>query len=660
MNRHFATASTVKDPGRYSESSYRVGWCGTVARISLAVLGLILVASGAAYGQSLDQVCPRPTAGTAVSDPPELRSSNGILEVTLHLRYQQTLVQQGPPRYCYLTNDGLESPTLRLHPGDLLVIHLHNDLPTMSGYAPAHPKMDGMANDGDCNGTLDPSTTNLHFHGLTVPPTCHQDEVIHTVIPAGKEFEYRVKIPADEPPGVYWYHPHPHGFTERQIQGGASGAIIVEGIEKVDPALASLHQRLIVLRDQQRIGPEAPGPLVPAWDISANFVPVIYPAYQPATIAASPGQREFWRVANLASDTIFNLQILFNHIAQPVEMIAIDGVPIGPRKSTAQVRPTSILLPPGARAEFVVTTPKQGENAQLVTEAWVTGPEGDIDPKRTIANIVTSPEIHQEGRLSVRQQASKVVRAKSRPDTPPVVQRRLYFSQLAPNPQDPDNSVFYFITMVGEKPAAYTMGAPSNVVVHQGDVEEWTVENRSSEDHVFHIHQIHFKVVAVNGKPVNDPTMRDTLDVPFWTGDGPYPSVKLRMDFSDPNVVGTFLYHCHIVKHEDMGMMGSIEVLPPGVAPTVKLDGPSRGQLASLLVFSVEISSRSQGTSPTGTVQFAVDGTSAGRPVPLTNGQARFTTSFEESGIHVLTASYSGNSTYDEALTPPFKITIHP
>ena len=56
------------------------------------------------------------------------------------------------------------------------------------------------------------------------------------------------------------------------------------------------------------------------------------------------------------------------------------------------------------------------------------------------------------------------------------------------------------------------------------------------------------------------------IDVPYWSGKGPFPSVKLLMDFSDPNTVGTFLYHCHILKHEDMGMMGSIRVLPGALA----------------------------------------------------------------------------------------------
>ncbi len=530
----------------------------------LLLLGILVSPGLAASGQPVNQACPRPAAGSVVSNPPELRSRNDTLEVTLHLKYEKTAVSQGPPRYCYITDDGLESPTLRLHPGDQLIIHLHNDLPPLTANASGSQKMDGMANEGDCAGNhMDRATTNLHFHGLTVPPTCHQDEVMHTAVRAGEEFEYRLTIPLDEPPGLYWYHPHPHGFGERQVQGGASGAIIVEGIEDVVASSAALHQRLIVLRDQQRIGPEAPGPSVPAWDISVNFVPITYPDYEPATIKVGAGEKELWRVVNAAADTIFSLQVVIDQIAQPVEMVAIDGVPIGAAKSGPSAGQTSVFLPPGARAEFIVDAPKQGANAQLITQAWNTGPSGDLDPRRPIANIVTSVNVGRgEEKPVARLAAPKTTQAKLRPNTVPVVQRQLYFSQRSSNPQDPDNFVLYFITVAGQTPAAYTMGSPPNIVVRQGDVEDWTIENRSGEDHVFHIHQIHFKVLAVNGRAVHDPAMRDTVDVPAWSGAGPYPSVKLRMDFSGPNVVGTFLYHCHILKHEDMGMMGSIQVLP--------------------------------------------------------------------------------------------------
>ena len=107
-----------------------------------------------------------------------------------------------------------------------------------------------------------------------------------------------------------------------------------------------------------------------------------------------------------------------------------------------------------------------------------------------------------------------------------------------------------------------------NMIVKQGDVEDWIIENRSLELHAFHIHQLHFLLTEVNGAPVQDPFLRDTVNVGFWEGKSPvYPSVKLRMDFRNPEIVGTFVYHCHILEHKDGGMMGSIRVLPGTSAP---------------------------------------------------------------------------------------------
>ena len=95
-----------------------------------------------------------------------------------------------------------------------------------------------------------------------------------------------------------------------------------------------------------------------------------------------------------------------------------------------------------------------------------------------------------------------------------------------------------------------------------GAVEDWTIENRSGEAHVFHMHQLHFLVMAVNGVPVPNPELQDTVTIPNWSGTGAYPSVTVRMDFRDPNIAGTFVYHCHILDHEDGGMMAKIQVNP--------------------------------------------------------------------------------------------------
>jgi FtsP/CotA-like multicopper oxidase with cupredoxin domain len=101
-----------------------------------------------------------------------------------------------------------------------------------------------------------------------------------------------------------------------------------------------------------------------------------------------------------------------------------------------------------------------------------------------------------------------------------------------------------------------------DITVKQGTVEDWVVENRATEAHAFHIHQLHFQVMERDGKATGDPSLRDTIDLPFWDGKGAYPSVKLRMDFRSPEIAGTFLYHCHILEHEDGGMMGVIRVKP--------------------------------------------------------------------------------------------------
>lgn len=548
-------------------------FCVFASAISCLLLAAIASPNCTAQEVRSEQTCPRPEAGAAITNPPELRSHNGVLELSLHLRYQRTLVSQGPPRYCYVTDDGLESPTLRVFPGDELIIHLHNDLPPVASGAAAMRGMHEGAADEDCTaGEMNASVTNLHFHGMTMPPVCHQDDVLHTTVPAGTSFDYRVAIPADEPPGLYWYHPHPHGYSERQIQGGASGAIIVEGLGKSFPEVVSLPERIIVLRDQQRIGPEAPAEQVPTWDVSANFVPIVYPQSVPAVIHATAGDRELWRVVNAGADTILDLELSINGVAQPFRIMALDAVPIRTDGEPGARTQNRILLPPGARAEFIVTAPPAGQTAQFITQAWNTGPEGDNDTQRTIANVVSSGELKQKPLASsLMPEVSAAISAAKHPPVSALPQRQLYFSQRSSNPQDPDNFVLYFITVEGQTPAPYKMGSPPNIVVHQGDVEDWTIENRSREDHVFHIHQIHFKVLEVNRQPVVEPGMRDTIDIPFWSGSGPYPSVKLRMDFSDPNTVGTFLYHCHILKHEDMGMMGAIQVLPP----VAQVDGRS-------------------------------------------------------------------------------------
>ena len=188
----------------------------------------------AAFAQAtFTPACSRPSTGSQVLNPPELHSKHGLLELTLYFRGDSAHSGELPSRYCYVTDSGLQSPTLRVDPGDRLVIHFRNQL-DLVGNSNGFDDNKGNAAELtqqklDCSdATMSPNGTNLHFHGLNIASLCHQDDVIHTIIRPGQSFDYDVVIPKDEAPGLYWYHPHTHGFTERQVQGCASGALIVE------------------------------------------------------------------------------------------------------------------------------------------------------------------------------------------------------------------------------------------------------------------------------------------------------------------------------------------------------------------------------------------------------------------------------------------------
>jgi FtsP/CotA-like multicopper oxidase with cupredoxin domain len=413
------------------------------------------------------------------------------------------------------------------------------------------------------------TSLNVHYHGTNTSPACHGDQVIHTIINSGETFQYNLQFPTDEPPGLYWYHPHVHGIAEAAVQGGASGVIVVQGIENIQPAVGGLPERILIVRDQVVAGAPTPGGAVPSWDVTLNYVPIAFPAETPAIIQMKPGQREFWRVANASADTILDLQVVFDGVPQVLQIVGLDGVPTGSQDGTARgklVPATDILLAPAARAEFIVTGPSTSvQNASFITLNIDTGPIGDNDPQRTLATIQATN--HPVPTLPVMPAAS----APANPqrfaglDTAKVTaQRTLYFSEVLSDPNNPASPTNFFITVDGATPVLFDANNPPAIITHQGAVEDWTIQNRTGENHEFHQHQIHFLWLKQNGVPV-PPSQRqflDMLQIPFWSGTGPYPSVTVRMDFRGMDI-GDFVYHCHILGHEDNGMMAIIRVLPP-------------------------------------------------------------------------------------------------
>lgn len=526
-----------------------------------------------------------------------MRSQQGVLQVDLTMRNER--LADGSVRYCYLLPDGSQSPTLRLHPGDLLILRLHNKLSevdsAVAAKSPRGARRGASANDPCTSGAMTITSTNLHFHGLSVPPVCHQDDVLKTSIqPTDAPFEYRFRIPNDEPPGLYWYHPHIHGFSSRQVLGGASGALIVEGIERANPEVAGLPERVLVIRDQDLMNPNAPpsadepatqalidrdgdalnsgtGTGKPAKDVSVNFVPVPYPNYPRAVIAMKPGERQLWRLLNASSVTYLNITALYKRGAkfrpQWLGVVAIDGVPLSVSGSQGHATEwrDSLVVSPGARAEFIMVGPPAGVPAMLVTRTVDTGPGGENDPNRVLASIIGTADAAAP-RSALPQNATSIPTS-SLPwlgGVTPTRVRKLYFSEHLADPNNPASATEFYLTVDGQTPRAFdpTSSEP-NIVVKQGDVEDWIIENRSAELHAFHIHQIHFQVVEWLGLAVNEPFLRDTVNIPFFgSGMHGYPTVRLRMDFRDPNSVGTFVYHCHLLDHEDSGMMGLIRVEP--------------------------------------------------------------------------------------------------
>ena len=531
--------------------------------------------------------CPRSfAAGDVVQNPPALFSSNGVLSV--RFSYQRRIDAYNRELFCFMTPDGLQNPTLHVNPGDHLTITVTNNTPALPLTMPLNPPNCGAS-------IMGPSSLNLHYHGTNTSPTCHSDEVIKTIINSGETFQYDVAFPADEPPGLYWYHPHVHGQLEQALQGGVAGSIVVDGIENVQPAVSGLRQRILIVRDQEVPGKPAPGGNIPSWDLTLNHVPVLSPGdpgvtnFVPATLQMQAGERQLWRVSNSSADTILDLQYVFDGVPQTMQLVAIDGVPVNSQDGAqpGQLIPTKhFRLPPAARVEFIVAAPPASvQLAQLMTLGIDTGPIGDNDPQRPLASIklvdvVDGALVHgagtndgrDDGRVGLFNGLNPRQRRFAGLSSAPVALRRtLYFNEKT----DSSGETTFFMASQGQPEQAFDPNAPASIVATQGTVEEWTVENHTAENHEFHVHQLHFLVESQNNFEING-THRapgvtgqylDTVEVPYWDQkpSHPFPNVKLLIDFRGPDT-GNFVYHCHIAEHEDHGMMSIIEVLPPSAA----------------------------------------------------------------------------------------------
>lgn len=476
-----------------------------------AILGAVLVSGGQARAAQFDTIFgPRtnPQAADAtqpLTTPLEYRSQNGELNVTLQAR--ETLVRLGKELINGATYNGVYGgPVLRLKPGDTLHLKLVNHLP---------------------------QATNMHFHGLAVSPLGHGDNAMHMVGP-GETWDYVIPIPKDHPPGVYWYHTHAHSFAERQLMGGLSGTLVIEGFQDEVPATKPLKERLFALKE---FSPDRKGDLNRVPKPFNRDIKTINGQLMPR-VDIQPGETQLWRFSDQTADTYFRLRLEGHQFT----VVGRDAQPVTHPEQVAE-----LMIGPSQRADVLVTAGAAGAY-KLISETTSTGPVGDIFPAQNMALMVSARDPGQPpparlGPIEVAEVAKRPV-----PADHIDAQRVIIFSE------DPVTGLFFINHATFDHTRV-------DLKVPLGSVEEWTVRNASAELHTFHIHQVKFQVISLNGRPVPFEGLVDTVNVPIH-GD-----VKIRIPFTDPKIVGRFMYHCHILEHEDKGMMAQIEVYDPKVGP---------------------------------------------------------------------------------------------
>lgn len=507
----------------------RTGFCVGTALLLPNLPRSIVVGGAAADAEQAEQ--PEGSTdfkpGAPFVEPEVRRSANGVLNTTLRMHYAYKDI--GGYRLYVRTYEGtVPGPTLRLKPGDMLRIKLINDMP---------PNRDPMSVDHSLPHHF--NTTNLHSHGLHVSPSGISDNVMRLMEP-GESYDIEIAIPPDHIPGTNWYHPHAHGSADVQIASGAVGALIIEGDFAEVPEVAGAKERLLVLTEAlfDEFGTiEEFGTLFP--ETAARFFAVN--GVREPTITMRPGEAQRWRIlhAGWQDDIFMELE------GHTLNTIARDGIPLArmgltvPRKPDQPTDyPNAMLMAPGQRIDVLVQAGQPGTYAFRAVPynqgyASPTGPiarilvEGDPLPMTLPANLPPSPErIIGDDEITGTRVLTFSVKS------PGTLDWRKFKFLIDGKTFDPDR--------VDQR-------------VRLGAVEEWTIVNQDAgDDHVFHIHTNDMLLTKINGEALAEPVWLDTAIVPR---NG---SITFRSRFVD--FTGKYMLHCHMMNHEDLGMMQVVEV----------------------------------------------------------------------------------------------------
>ena len=344
--------------------------------------------------------------------------------------------------------------------------------------------------------------SSLHVHGLPLAPAVdapltHQDQ--------GGSRVQEFTIPAGIA-GTYWYHPHAHGDVERQLLAGLAGAIVVTGPVDQEPGLARADDRLLMFT---RVGQE----------VMTNGVanPVVVPR----------AGRTRLRLLNATAGDSMLVALLRDGERVPLHLIATDGGLI-----ERPVELPEVLLAPGERAEVLVDTSTAGRAELQAVPYSLYGPGGPTEKPRPLA-VLDVPA----GLAAVPLPAGLLPVEQLDPATA-VAERRIVLDAGGNGAFTIDGRTFDH--------------ARVDVTGRLGTLQIWDVVNAHSTDHPFHLHTYSVQVLDRDGAPEPFRAWRDTVTVA--------PGSRVRLAVPLRSAPGRTVYHCHIASHEDLGMMGILEV----------------------------------------------------------------------------------------------------
>jgi FtsP/CotA-like multicopper oxidase with cupredoxin domain len=359
--------------------------------------------------------------------------------------------------------------------------------------------------------------TNLHTHGLHVSPAGHGDNPLVKIMP-GESFQYSIKIPKNQTSGTFWYHPHHHEFTAMQLSGGLAGAIIIRDKIDAQSAFTTSTDRVLMFADP-RIGRNENVLATSMMDhMHGRSGPnlLINGSLNPQ-ISAISSRAERWRLINACPSRYLNIHVENADLL----LIATDGGRIN-----TPARISSITMTPGQRYEVVVIPTKKARH-RIYDGGKVIG---EVVGSVSTTNLMAKASLGSIPLLRAHTvRTIKIVGA----------------------------GMMSMGGGIGDHEMSYSFdGMPfdPNVVnqhVKLGAVEDWVIKNSTMMHHPFHIHAWDFQVID-RGDGRSESGWKDTIDVPA------HASVRIRIDFADFG--GTTVYHCHILDHEDAGMMGIVQV----------------------------------------------------------------------------------------------------